>query len=206
MKNALVFPLCAVVLVFSSTVAAEVYRCTDPVTKKVTYSGTPCVKGDERKVSITDNAIMNGAATKRSAVSPDAGGNGGDGSQSPIAIQPAGSSPEDQAARTRLADECARGFKRSCSTLRLMNTADPSSASQSATASPEAKRLAQECERGYKKSCDAYRVLTGEQERKKTVCNTSGVSSGYATRTGPNTAVGSGVYTGRTICRERPDD
>jgi len=65
--------------------------------------------------------------------------------------------------------------------------------------------LTSECTRGFSKSCDALRALNGEEERTKTVCNPSGVTNGYATRIGDNDAVINGVYSGRTICRERPE-
>lgn len=42
-----------------------VYKCVDPSTKAVNYSGTPCLTGDEQKVQITDNAIMDGHSAQR---------------------------------------------------------------------------------------------------------------------------------------------
>ena len=44
---------------------AGLYKCVDEKTKAVTYSGTPCPSGDVRTLSITENAIMDGAAAQQ---------------------------------------------------------------------------------------------------------------------------------------------
>jgi hypothetical protein len=60
--------LCVAALLLSSLpilAEAALYKCVDEKTKAVTYSGTACVSGNENKVSITENAIMDGAVARR---------------------------------------------------------------------------------------------------------------------------------------------
>jgi hypothetical protein len=206
--NRLVLPVSVMLVMLSSAAAAEVYRCTDPATKKVTYSGTPCAAGEVRRVPITDNVVDGSEAqeelarrrieqqrlARRRSPSYD--------NDVRATATTMGQNSADSEYRARLANECSNGFKRSCSTLRTLNVGQ----SAQASSSPEAKRLAEECNRGLKKSCAALRALNGEQPHTKTVCNTSGISSGYAQRIGDNMAVGNGAYSGRTVCRDRPDE
>src|SRR3989442_14548351 len=55
------------VLLFLFAVAvpsyAAVYKCSDPSTKTTVYSDRPC-DSDAKKLSITDNAIMDGKAAQ----------------------------------------------------------------------------------------------------------------------------------------------
>ena len=57
----------AAVLLTSLPILAEasLYKCVDEKTKAVTYSGTACVSGDESKLTITENAIMDGSSAQR---------------------------------------------------------------------------------------------------------------------------------------------
>jgi hypothetical protein len=60
--------LCVIAVMLTSLPAladAALYKCVDEKTKAVTYSGTACVSGNESKLSITENAIMDGAAAQR---------------------------------------------------------------------------------------------------------------------------------------------
>lgn len=193
--NASKFALAAGVLlvVFANVVTAGVYRCTDPKTKAVTYSGTPCTSGDQAKVPITSNAILDGSRVSRNAQGQPERAMG-DQSNSKLASQaPQQSNSEDRAMRDRLASECSRGFNQSCSALRALNSGQNRSSNQDRGGDSDmAKRLAQECERGFQKSCIALRALNGEQESKRAICMSTGSTESWG---------GTGSYNGVTICR-----
>jgi hypothetical protein len=60
--------LCVIAVMFTwlpVLADAALYKCVDEKTKAVTYSGTACVSGNESKVSITENAIMDGSSAQR---------------------------------------------------------------------------------------------------------------------------------------------
>src|SRR5947208_16654072 len=102
--------------------SAQVYRCVDPKSKAVTYSGTPCVTGDQNKVSITENAITEGSKLRQENARGQTEGHfsydtDGAVGASPDATSNARGSAEQ---RNRLAAECARGISRSCATLRML--------------------------------------------------------------------------------------
>jgi len=174
----------------SQFAVADVYRCVEPKTKAVTYSGTRCTASDAGKVSITAKAIMEGPMLRheQAARPGDIGADGRENNGPRSApVSDAGNVNAEQ--RDRLASECSRGFARSCSLLRTLNGREGDGAPlQTAASSAQRDKLTSECERGFAKSCTALRALNGEKMKKVVICSTAG-------------SVAYGSFSGTSICR-----
>ena len=118
MKTLLAFAFAFLFAVAPMAAHGQVYKCVDPTTKATTYSGSPCAKGDQKVISIVENAVGDDGAAQRE----DARRQTEQGSR-PQAKAP-GPTFTDQ--RDRLANECARNIRDSCSRLRALTAASGS--------------------------------------------------------------------------------
>ncbi len=164
-----------------SSQAQAVFKCKDSQGKLV-YSDAMCEYG-AGKADIRSNTIANPKAQRQKLANELEINN-----PATISVQAQQPGPSSDITK-RLTDECARGFKQSCTSLRATgsNNADSIDSTQK-------DKLSNECSRGYKDSCRALRAATGVKG--PTVCQTTGtLNSNYA---------GGANFRGNTLCAALP--